>query len=310
LKKPIFVIYATSYDENSGGCIALHKLCHILNSIGYPAFLFPEIMSNTQFSTLGREMSYSSFDDLVSRNFKSNSSFQCPILSAASLTEIKFSNNVVTVYPEVTDGNPLDAKNIVRWLLHDLGFHTGRININRGDFIVPYGLDNKKLLISGCQVSNSFLRVHHIPFEKYNIEGESSNRSGTAYCIRKGKGRKMVHPENNAILIDGKSHGEISEIFRRVERFYSYDTKTTYSMLAVLCGCESIVVPDEGVTLEEWCSDPKFRIGIHYGVTGCKPSLETINQLKVELQNDEKCNIERARLVVSEILDYFRLTDC
>lgn len=310
MKKPIFVIYAPSYDEDSGGCIALHKLCHILNSIDYSAFLFPDIRSNTQFSTLGREMSYSSFDDLVSRNFKSNSTFQCPILSAESLTEIKFSNNVVTVYPEVTDGNPLDAKNVVRWLLHDLGFHTGRININRGDFIVPYDLDIKKLLIPGCQVSSSFLRVLHIPFDKYNIVGESSKRSGTAYCMRKGKGKKIVHAEKNGILIDGKSHNEISEIFKRVERFYSYDTKTTYSRLAVLCGCESIVVPDDGVTLTEWCSDPKFRIGIHYGEVGCKPSPEIINQLKVVLQNDEQYNIERARLVVSEILDYFKLTDC
>lgn len=307
-KSPIFIIYATSYDENSGGTIALHKLCHILNQIGYPAFIFPEIVSNTQFATLGKQISLAYFDELVSQNFKSNSALQCPILSARSITEIKSSEAVITIYPEVTDGNPLESKKVVRWLLHDLGFHTGRIIINRGDFIVPYDSEIKKVLIPGCKVSESFLRILHIPFDKYNLAGVSLNRSGIAYCVRKGKGKKFVHPEDNAVIIDGKSHTEIADIFKRVERFYSYDTGTLYSRLAVLCGCESIVVPDPGVTSEEWCSNPKIWIGVHYGETGFRPSLEIINELRLELQSADRHSLDLTKSVVSEILDYFKFT--
>jgi hypothetical protein len=37
-----------------------------------------------------------------------------------------------------------------------------------------------------------------------------------------------------------------------VETFISYDTYTAYSLFAVLCECESVVIPDEGVSEEAY----------------------------------------------------------
>jgi len=39
--KPKFVIYAPRYRSDSGGAIAMHKLCDVLNTLGYPSFLWP-----------------------------------------------------------------------------------------------------------------------------------------------------------------------------------------------------------------------------------------------------------------------------
>ncbi len=36
-----FIIFAPTYDENIGGVILLHKLCHLLNANGIKSFLFP-----------------------------------------------------------------------------------------------------------------------------------------------------------------------------------------------------------------------------------------------------------------------------
>ena len=36
-----FVIYTHRYDVNSGGLIVLHFLCHMINTLGYEAYLWP-----------------------------------------------------------------------------------------------------------------------------------------------------------------------------------------------------------------------------------------------------------------------------
>ncbi len=36
-----FIIFAPTYDENIGGVILLHKLCHLLNAKGIKSFIFP-----------------------------------------------------------------------------------------------------------------------------------------------------------------------------------------------------------------------------------------------------------------------------
>ena len=38
-----------------------------------------------------------------------------------------------------------------------------------------------------------------------------------------------------------------------------------YSHFAALCGCDSIVVPVDGVSKEEWYPDPADRYGLAYG---------------------------------------------
>lgn len=40
-----FIIYAPSYNENSGGCVVLHRLVHLINEhTDHQAFLHPRVM--------------------------------------------------------------------------------------------------------------------------------------------------------------------------------------------------------------------------------------------------------------------------
>src|SRR5690606_7573161 len=109
------------------------------------------------------------------------------------------------------------------------------------------------------------LKVIHYPLEHYHTTNVSGTRRGTAVCIRKGKGKTFQHDERDAIVIDGKSHEEVAQILNKVSVFVSYDTYTAYSLFAVLCGCDSVVIPDPGVDEASWYPNPTDRDGIAYG---------------------------------------------
>lgn len=120
--KPNFIIYAPAYKDDSGGIIVLHKLCHLLNELGHQAYLWPN-----QFGvrpTLWKKIKRS----LKKFPYHTNSEYNTPIANKSL-----FHENSIVVYSEVDYGNPLAAKNVVRWLLHKPGFHTGVINYGKNE---------------------------------------------------------------------------------------------------------------------------------------------------------------------------------
>src|SRR6185437_11294673 len=264
-----YIIYAHPYDENSGGIIALHRLCHLINTCGGEAYLYPLVPSFDLHLYNAAQIGYYAkaiYEATNLANYRINSAFKTPVLPPKE--SFIPGNDCIVVYPEVTFGNPLRANNVVRWLLHNPGHHSGKIYYGcreiyyryadhfRGDFTFP-----------GSEMADLILRIQYAPFELYREQaGEPKReRTGTAYCIRKGKGRAIVHDTANSMLIDGKSHGEISTIFKSVKRFISYDPQTHYSYLAAVAGCESVVVPVDGTTKEQWKPTAEDRYGLAYG---------------------------------------------
>lgn len=259
-----FYIMAGSYDENVGGTVVLHRLCHELNALGIEAQMVPfrrsfDIKINYLIVPLLKLLK-----DFISRSFsyKTNPNFITPVCKK----KIDFSSgDLVVIYPEIIFGNPLNAKKIVRWFLHHPGYHEGKYLYGINELYFRYHSGIK--IPSDLEISTSSLelKVVHYPVEFYNKENQLQNRLGTAYSIRKGVGKNLVHDSTNSILIDGRSHQEVSEIFKSVETFISYDTRSAYSTFAVLCGCNSVLIPDEGVDIEEWLPSLKDRAGLAYG---------------------------------------------
>jgi hypothetical protein len=263
-----FLIVAPTYDENIGGHVVLHKLCHLLNERGVEAYLLPHIDT---YSINSANFFKSLFKvakqhlKLKLSSYRTNSYFFSPIVK--SLPTNMNDPSWVVVYPEAVNGNPAGAKNVVRWLLHQPGFHTGEIFYGTGELHVKYNSAIHDFHFPGCTLAPHPLKIIHYPTDLYRPPTKSIERKGTAYCIRKGKGKTLVHDVSNSILIDGKSHAEVSRIFSEVERFISYDSLTAYSRFAVLSGCVSIVIPDQGVSADEWYPNTKDRWGIAYGLS-------------------------------------------
>lgn len=276
-----FVIYTGGFDENVGGLIALHRLCDQLNRQGEKAYLWPFSRPIFDRNRLGRsirtQIKYRYH--LWRKPYLTCEGFQTPL---AGIDDILA--DAVVVYPEIVDGNPLRAARVVRWLLHKPGFHTGKVGFGRDDlfFFFQKSFDDPAWNKNPDHLLQTFF-VRDDIYRQTNFGA----RAGTAYIIRKGKDRSIVHDLKDSILIDGKSHAENAEIFNRVKTCISYDPYTMYSMYAALCGCDSVVIPVEGVSKEEWVPDESGRYGLAYGFDDLDSARQTAPLLLSSLKQQE-----------------------
>jgi len=321
-----FIIYSPSYSEVTGGVIALHKLCDLLNKSGYEAYLYPSIHPaedsydlysyNTkdvaqmvdslkkvfyinQTQPVGEPISA----DKISEVYWVNKSFNTPVYKPDP--NIFFNNEWVVIYPETTFGNPLRAKNVVRWLLHNPGFHTGKIYYGQNELYFRYSESFEKFQLTGSKTSDLILMVLHLPLDLFFEPEIPQERKGTAYIVRKGHNRNIVHNLENSILIDGKSNREIADIFRSVKTFISYDPTTLYSNLAILCGCQSIVIPIDGITKSQWYKT-SLNHGIAYGFEDPSNTQVSASTMREILSLGEEKSKELVRLFVNEANEYFK----
>lgn len=303
-----YLIVSPSYDENIGGHVVLHKLCHLLNERGIEAYLLPHIdtyaINSSRFVDSIIRVTNLHLK-LTLRSYKRNPSFQTPILT--SVPRDMNDPSWVVIYPEAVNGNPANAKNVVRWLLHQPGFHTGDIFYGCGELHVKYNSAIYDFYFPGCKLAQDTLKIIHYPTDLYKPPSDVAKREGTAYCIRKGKGKKLVHDLSDSVLIDGKSHAEIAKIFSKVERFISYDALTAYSRFAVLSGCASIVIPDQGVSIQQWYPNEEDRWGIAYGLSDEAIELAGRTSYMVShriVQEEEKCQEDITRFL-QNVDNYF-----
>lgn len=268
MKKKILIV-SPKWDEKNGGVVVLHKLCDLLNRMGREAYLVPYIdnhlvqpgRSASGIWKVVRSRLYRWY-----RRFITNPSLQTPVFKGKPWA-MDLSDYIV-IYPELVVGNPLRAQHVVRWFLHKPGFHNqGNIVLGQGELYFFYNKAFGPFHMTGSTTSEHELRIIHYPLEHYNLQGAlpESHRQGTAYCLRKGDKKPRIHHPEDAILIDPLNHADTAAVFKRVKRFISYDSITAYSFFAALCGCESVVVPDEGVSFEDWQSNPADAHGVAYG---------------------------------------------
>lgn len=284
-----FLIVAPSYDENRGGHVVLHKLCHLLNLRGISAYILPYVdnyLVNTHNFLPSLVTLFKNHLKVRTRPYKVNPNFITPTLSEApaDLNDAQW----VVIYSETINGNPVGGGNIVRWLLHQPGFHTGHIMFGPGELHVKYNSAIADFPFPGSSLAKDYLKVIHYPTNLYNEAGASLSRTGTAYCLRKGRGKKIVHEAEGSILIDQKSHEEVAKIFKSVETFISYDSLTAYSRFAALCGCTSIVVPDAEVCIDKWYPNVEDRFGIAYGFDdeSIRWAHETRHLVKLQIERE------------------------
>lgn len=255
-----YIIYAPSFNENSGGSIVLHRLCDLLNSIGEKAYLWQFYGKEPLFDKKKPIRSlYILLRFLLQKwfgEYKTNPLFNTPIATKKHL------HNSIVIYPEIVSGNPLKVDNIVRWFLHQPGYHTGEINYGKNELYFFYqdAFNNPSINVQ----SDNKLMVLYIRDDIYK-QTNFAVREGSCYLIKKGKNKPFVHDMKNSICIDSMSHQEISKVFNQTEYFISYDTHTMYLVYALMCGCKSIVIPDEGISKEIWQPIEDLRSGISYG---------------------------------------------
>jgi hypothetical protein len=304
-----FMIFSPTYDNNSGGAIVLHYLCHLLNEMGHQAAIVPlykTYESDQRFLFRGLVKSFGSKLRMLRKSFTVCPGLNTPVDKNPSYP---LPNDVVAVYPEAVASNPLGAKNVVRWLLHRPGYHTGKVCYGVNELYFDYNAFSSDFGIPGSKLSKHKLFIAKYHDHLYNKKGAlpPGSRIGTAYCIRKGQGKKIEHDLQNSILIDGLNHEEISTIFKRVKTFISYDTKTMYSPMALACGAESVVIPDTGVSKEEWEPNAVRSYGIAYGMDDLENARKTIPNALEQLDEFSVSSKQAVAEFTKEVKEYFEL---
>ena len=266
-----FIIYSPGFNDKIGGLYALHLLCHLLNKNGakasmYPWFYHDEISAIHIKAPLSKAIASR---DLLNNYpaYITNPRWNTPVYSG-QVEEVSGRTDLIVVYPEVVFGNPLRAKNIARWLLNTPGAHNKKIYFTYGEVQFLYREFFQPLKQMGLETADFLLHVLEVPWDLFGVRNPNVStepRGGTAYALRKGKHKPIQHELEGSILIDNLSMQEVGEVFKKVETFISYDTASLYSHLAVLSGCNSIVIPDVGVTKEQWRVNVEDTYGVAYG---------------------------------------------
>lgn len=283
-----FLIVTPSYNENIGGVIALHLLCHRINALGIKAYLWdinrPHQISNSPWQILRFWWKNRKFQKKRYQNgFELNPDWNTPELQ--SLKKIDRDHWVI-VYPEIIQANPLNASYLVRWFLYLPRYETysnigSKIHIN-----ILYAESSKKNF-NNIDLEDDLLCTTLL-HPAYFLKRGEINKNGIAYQIRKHDSKEKVNIPKTAIQIDNLNHHQIAEIFHKVEFFYSYDLYSFYSIYASLCGCKSIVIPKKGLPESEWRPKIEDRLGIAYGNERIDWALDTRQRLREYLDQKQE----------------------
>jgi ferritin-like protein len=225
-KNVLIDLHTTVYNHTSGGAIVQFEMCRILRELGVNA----RIKSSSQ--TINN----------VCNDYYNN--------------EFPIDDNCVVIYGETIEGNPLNAKNVVRWILGPVGV-SSNINIPHTwgkEDLVYYFNSEEKFNINPERIGNIYKFLSSI-YINPNIENYNSHKRGTCFTIRKSgmhKDIKGIHFHDSFEITRHHSQSQCIEFFNQYEYFISYDPLTFLSIMAAMCGCVSIVYPVDGLTKQQW----------------------------------------------------------
>ncbi len=315
--KKIVIVNGFNY---CGGRVVLSELCRSLNRQGYKAYLlllhsYPTnkqqlknfsrlnlLLNNLKlFITIGlnKIFPFLHFDKIFFREY-----FLARHLKGCKIQILPFfSKKSVIVYPEVIYGNPLKAKNVVRWLLYYNRYPNDSFAYGKKDLFICY-----RAVFNDIRLNPNFKTVTISSFDNELYKRTNYGiRTGSCYIIRKGKQRSDLPSNFDGVIIDTMSEEEKVKVFNECEYCYSYDTQTFYSVIAALCGCKSIVILEPGKEKNDYLkSDDTQPYGVAYGTSTeeINWAVRTQKELSKHLNFDE-ANKKNTNKFIEYILDYF-----
>ena len=214
---------------------------------------------------------------------------KCKIRTEAEIHDLLNQNpNYIVVYPEIIKGNPWNAKHVVRWVLYHPGVNGGDKEYDPTEMVFCYN----KLFVKGTKYEDVPV-LFTFNSNKALFKDLGLKRSGDCYLIKKGANKKFNVPEGATIIdpvtVDNPNIDlDLLDIFNKHERFISLDHASYHSVQAALCGCVSIVIPEEGTSKSEWSDKlPLMRYGVAYGLDDIEWAINTKDQVLTNLIESE-----------------------
>ena len=166
--------------------------------------------------------------------------------------------NTIVIYCEGIEGNPLNAKYVVRWMLSEMGKNVppNRFTTWNKSDLVYYFLSEKKLNDSPEKYLSTYKFLTTIYLKPNTFINYNRERKGYCHAIKKAyyhkNGIQTLHPEDSVEFHNKKTYEELVEFFNRFEYFVCYDPCSFLVHLAGLCGCVPILHKVDGISKEQW----------------------------------------------------------
>ena len=211
-------------------------------------------------------------------------------------------NHTVSIYSQITGGNPFNTDNVTRWILHDYEeekwetFKENDYICNYGVFKVPKGTEQSPLTTLDYK------------FDKL-INYNNPNRGGFAHLFHKNTpkwGYDFLKNIGSTLIptYNGKKDLDyLTEEFNKYEYLLTFDDKSYYTSMAGLCGTKSIILnPNPKLTpLEYRKQNPIQMCGVAYGINDIDWANKTIGLVRDNLLQLEK----QDKLTISNFANYW-----
>jgi hypothetical protein len=278
--KNILIHPHSPFNATDGGNVVQYHLAQILEDRGMTVRMYP---------------SFGYFPD-------------CPIFNKFydNANDFPIDDNCVVIYCEGIQGNPLNAKYVVRWMLSELGQNVpyDRVNDWGKDELVYHFNTEIKFKNHPEKVGNIYKTLTTIYASPQIQNRQNPNRSGWCHTFRKTHIHKtdwipFLHPNDSFQF--HHSHDDTTmdgaiDIFNKHQYFVSYDPLTFLYCIAPLCGCVSIVLPIQGKSKIEWLYMTGFAeymqakqidyiYGIAYGMEEFEWAKNTVHAFKEQFDD-------------------------
>lgn len=202
-----YVIYTPKYFV-SNGIRVLFKLADELIERGYNVYLFSEPSEGKDYKYINKLNRY-------------------------------LRDNAVVVYPEIVLKNPLNAKNVVRYVLYYPGVNGGDKYYDKNELVFTFNreyYEKADLLPISTMDTSLFYK-------------DDTVKDINCYFVNKGGKWKEI-PEFKDFaeinMLYPSSRKELADLLRRTKTLYSYDRHTLLAEEAYACGCNVKYVTESG----------------------------------------------------------------
>lgn len=245
-----YYIVSPEYRDIVNGYKVLWALAHSLCKKGYDATIVL-------------------YDDAEQKfyNGKPNSPYG---VNTTNIENIDKENGIV-VYFEGIDGNPLEVKTVVRYMLNSQNLF---YEASYGDddiiftFVPAFATEKTPVenVLYTPTTEDFFIDTKQRRTKKLVYFGKSSQLGWNSYLIARTK--DLWHDAEVITRLPERypaTRKELAKLFNEGDILYCYDDTTAISMEAVLCGCP-VVIMTERISKEEVEKRMLFKEGIGLGI--------------------------------------------
>jgi hypothetical protein len=288
-------VCAPVYRKNSNGVRILYELSEMIRRQGFTSqvLCYEEEAENSTEYILPIPSRYSKHRIQLGEDF----------------CNYRIRDEDIVIYSEIISDNPLQAKNVVRYLLNRPSYITGHsVNYGRNDYLVSYSL------LVDSNLPQMFIlkddRTYFYPQNFYDKDDLVCIYYGkvTDPNIRDPKLKSLINKFKQKVIITREfpqTRKELGELLRRSRLLVSLDPISSITYEATLCGTPSLIVDDIfGFANQE------FNIPLHGVIHDASQYDEAIKDVQLafeEYENALKKNQQNVSICISSIVKHFEV---